>query len=350
MRRVFLTFTLIIVACGVAFFFLTKYQPHIVSPLGQLIEKPLDKYTIANLMKRQFVGSAIILDEAVATTSAYTAYRFHFVSDGKKVTGLAYIPASDTGNQTIKPDQKKFPAIVQFRGFVEREKYTSGEGTKRSSEVFAANGFITLAPDFLGYGGPASPERQRGGSASPSADVFEERFETYTTALNLIASVGSLSRVDPSRVGIWGHSNGGQIALTVLEIFGKPIPTTLWAPVSKPFPYSILYYTDDFDDHGKALRRRLSKFENDYDVEQYSFTNYVDRINGPLQIHQGTTDEAVPQKWSDDLVKVLKDKRKDATNAAELNYFIYPGGDHNLMPGWNLVVSRDVAFFRKYFQ
>ena len=333
MRRVFLIFTLIIVACGVAFFFLTKYQPHIVSPLGQLIEKPLDKYTIENLRKRQFGGSQFVLDNAVATTAAYTAYRFHFRSDGKKVTGLAHIPNDAS-------EKNKKPVIVQFRGYVDVKKYTPGEGTKRSSEVFADNGFITLAPDFLGYGG----------SDMPSTDVFEERFETYTTGLNLIGSIKTLSIVDSSHVGIWGHSNGGQIALTALEILNKSIPATLWAPVSKPFPYSILYYTDDFDDHGKALRKRLAKFENDYDVEQYSLTNYLDGINGPLQIHQGMTDESVPQKWSDDLVKILKDKRKDATNAAELNYFMYPGADHNLMPAWNLVVSRDIQFFRKYLQ
>ena len=71
---------------------------------------------------------------------------------------------------------------------------------------------------------------------------------------------------------------------------------------------------------------------------------------GPIQIHEGMADEAVPQKWSDELVKVLKDKRKDATNAAELNYFIYPGADHNLMPAWNLVVSRDIQFFSKYLR
>ncbi len=330
MRRVFFIFTLIIVASSVAFFFLTKYQPQIISPIGKIIEKPLDKYTIENLRKRQFAGSQIILDDAVATTSSFIAYKFHFVSNNKKVTGLAHIPYG----------KGKFPVIIQLRGFVEHEKYTPGEGTKHSSEVFASNGFMTIAPDFLGYGA----------SASPSADVFEERFETYTTALNLIPSVKTLPMANSDRIGIWGHSNGGQIALTVLEILNKPITAVLWAPVSKPFPYSILYYTDDFDDHGKALRRRLAKFEDDYDAERYSLTNYLDRIGGPLQLHQGTADESVPQKWSDDLVKVLKDKRKDATNAAQLNYFIYPGADHNLMPSWNVVVSRDVEFFQKYLQ
>ncbi len=292
-----------------------------VSPLGKFFEKPLEKYSILRLSGRVFTGSQIILDEPVATTSAYTKYMFHFTSDGKKVTGVAHIPNGEN---------KRFPVIVQFRGYADREKYFPGEGTQRSAEVFAQNGFISLAPDFLGYGG----------SDMPSPDVFEERFETYTTALNLLASVGSLPMADPLKVGIWGHSNGGQIALTVLEILGRPIPATLWAPVSKPFPYSILYYTDEADDHGKLLRKRLADFEKEYDTELYSLTNYVERITGPVQLHQGAGDESVPKKWSDELVKKMPG----------INYFTYPVADHNMMPDWSTVVSRDITFFGKYLR
>ncbi|MCX6791812.1 MAG: alpha/beta fold hydrolase, partial [Candidatus Gottesmanbacteria bacterium] len=213
--------------------------------------------------------------------------------------------------------------------------YVPGEGTQRSAEVYASNGFISLAPDFLGYGG----------SDMPSADVFEERFETYTTALNLLASVGSLPMADPANVALWGHSNGGQIALTVLEILGRPLPAVLWAPVSKPFPYSILYYTDDADDHGKLLRRELATFESQYDVEQYSLTNYLNRITGPVQIHQGTADAAVPLVWSDTLAQTL-----EASNSA-VSYFTYQQANHNMQPSaWNFVVSRDIIFFENYLR
>ena len=266
----------------------------VISPIGKVLAKPLEKYTINALSGRQFSPGEIILDEAMATESAYTVYAFHYMSDGKKVTGIAHIPSGPSA-------AAKKPVIVQFRGYVDPKQYFSGEGTKRSAEVFAANGFISLAPDFLGYAG----------SDKPSYDVFEERFQTYTAALNLLASVGSLNMADSSRVGIWGHSNGGHIALTVSEILHRSIPVALWAPVSKPFPYSILYYTDDASDHGKFLRHELARFENDYDVELYSLTRYMDRIIGPVQLHQGSADEAVPQKWSDDLAKQLDSSVKD---------------------------------------
>jgi len=277
-----------------------------VSPVVK--ERPLDKYTIENLGKREY-KSQIFIDDEVSPG----VFNFHFDSDGKKVTGLAHVPK-----------KCPCPVIVQFRGYVERDVYQPGMGTKRTAEVFAKNGFISLAPDGLGYGE----------SDNPSPDVFEERFQTYTTALNLLAGIGVWDKA--GKIGIWGHSNGGQIALTALEVSQKKYPTVLWAPVSKPFPYSILYYTDEAEDRGKALRKKLAKFEEDYDVELYSLTNYLDRIKAPLLIQQGMADEAVPKKWTDELVKQVK-----------ADYVVYPGADHNLQPAWNLAVMQDVQFFRK---
>jgi dipeptidyl aminopeptidase/acylaminoacyl peptidase len=176
-----------------------------------------------------------------------------------------------------------------------------------------------------------------------AANIFESRFQTYVTAIALLNSVNQIDKFDKTNIAIWGHSNGGQIALTTLEITDRNIPTVLWAPVSKPFPYSILYYTDESDDRGKLIRHELSKFEDDYDVEKYSLTNYLEKITAPLEIHQGTADDAVPKEWTDSLVKNLKNTDK------EVGYFVYPGADHNLQPSWNTVVARNLEFFRKHF-
>lgn len=302
-----------------------RQSASVLSPITQVIDRPLDKYTIDSLSQRGGIASDIVLDEAVATTSAHTEYLFHFMSEGKKVTGLAHIP---TGASL----QDKKPVIIQYRGYVDRSIFAPGVGTKRSAEVFAQHGFISLAPDFLGYGG----------SDNPGEDVFEERFQTYVVALDLLASVGSLPMADPLRVGIWAHSNGGQIALTVLAITRGTYPTVLWAPVTRAFPYSILYYTDEAEDKGKALRKKLAEFERNYDVDLYTVVNFTDRITAPLQMHQGTNDEAVPYRWNDEFVATLK------SNSITIGYFLYPGADHNLQPSWNTVIARDIDFFTRY--
>lgn len=295
----------------------------VLSPIVQVADRSLDRYSIDQLTLRQGIASQIVFDEAIATTSAYTAYIFHFMSEGKKVTGLAHLPAD-------RKVYQKFPVIVQVRGYVDRDVYTPGIGTKRSAEVLSSHGYISFAPDFLGYGG----------SDNPSSNVFEERFQTYVVLLDLLASIRSIPLADASRIGIWAHSNGGQIALTVLEITRGVYPTVLWAPVTRAFPYSILYYTDEAEDKGKALRKKLAEFERVYDVDAFTFVNYIDRIMAPLAIHQGGADDAVPEHWNSEFVAQLK------KHSINVNYFVYPGADHNMQPGWNTAIERSIDFYR----
>ena len=239
--------------------------------------------------------------------------------------------SSVSGLINIPKTKKPLGTIILIRGYVDREVYESGMGTKRIGEKLASNGFVTVSPDFLGYGT----------SSWPSGDPLEERFQTYTTVLSLI---NSLPENLPSKIGLFGHSNGGHIAIAALEVTGRNFPAVLWAPVSKPFPYSILYYTDEFDDKGKALRKLVSNFEKDYDVFKYSIDNYLDWINAPLQINQGLADQEVPYWWSDELVQTLKDKNK------EVEYYKYPGEDHNFNGGtWDILAARTLNFYLKHF-
>jgi dipeptidyl aminopeptidase/acylaminoacyl peptidase len=298
-------------------------------------EHKLESYALENLRIRANSPSTISLDEQVTDTEKFSSYLFSFEADNDTVTGLAHIPKKT----------KDAPVIVMFRGYVDQELYEPGMGTQHAGEMFAENGYITLAPDFLGFGG----------SDKPSENPMEERFQRYTTSLTLLDSIDSLpvslntidseTTASVSAVGIWGHSNGGHIALVVLEVTGKNYPTTLWAPVTKPFPYSILYYTDESDDDGKALRKLVADFEEEYDVQRYSLTNYLDWISAPLQLHQGSGDEAVPIKWSDEFVEKLKGLEKDIT------YYTYPEDDHNFAKGnWNTIVRRDIEFFDTYLK
>jgi uncharacterized protein len=321
----------IILASILGVFIFLNYN---VAQKEKVKEKPLLKYTFQNLKKTELKSSLIILGSDLKKDESHISQIFYYEIGGKKVSGLLNVPIA----------QGTYPIVIMMRGFVPKESYATGVGTQKAGEFFAQNGFITLAPDFLGYGQ----------SDKASQDSIEDRFQTYTTILTLLSSLVNLNigldasysgkiKADISRVGIWAHSNGGQIAISTLEITGKNYPTVFWAPVSKPFPYSILYFTDDFDDHGKALRRVVADFEKDYDTELYSPNNYYSWINAPIQIHQGTADESVPLRWSGNLVADLTklDKKPE--------YFTYPGADHNLMPdGWAKAVERSLDFYKKY--
>lgn len=333
----FLVVVLIVVGIAVGYQYLPKTS--ILSPLGKIkniSKKPLEKYTFKNLQKTKFPPSRITLGRTLKEDDkAFISQMFYYTVDDKKISGLINVPK----------EEGTYPLLVCLRGFVDSSIYTTGEGTRRTAEEFARNGFITLAPDFLGYGE----------SDNPSQDAIEERFQTYTTILTLLSSLNNLQngldasysgklKADVLHTGIWGHSNGGHIALSVLAITGKSYPTVLWNPVTKPFPYSILYFTDEYEDHGKALRKVVATFENDYDIELYSPTNYYDWIRAPIQLHQALADEAVPLRWSDQFYKTMKAMEKD------IAYFTYPGESHNFNNGtWPVAIERSVAFFREYF-
>lgn len=335
MRKVIIITGAIILAVVVGAIYIVR--PNIV-PIPQTDdktkEKPLAKYSYPALRNTVFKGSEIMIEKIVKDEELFASYIFSFTVQGKKVGGLMNVP-KNPGN---------YPVIIMIRGYVPSEIYEPGVGTSHGGEVLAQNGFITLAPDFFGYGS----------SDNPPISSLEDRFLTYVTVLELIQSVPNLNnalegesvsaRHDGSHLSIWGHSNGGQIALSALEISGQNYPTVLWAPVTKPFPYSVLYYTDDIDDHGKALRKVIADFEIDYDAEEYSITNYLDWIQAPIQIHQGGEDEAVPEQWSSAFVETMTTKEKD------IDYFTYPGDDHNFTQGsWVTVMQRTMEFYAKHF-
>ncbi len=260
----------------------------------------------------------------------------------------------------IPQGQGPFPVIILLRGYADRENYTTGVGTRNAAAAFASNGYITIAPDFLGYGQ----------SDSESTDGLVARFSRPLTVLQLLTNLRSLSLTldeagnpqnaisetltpaetanlfAPDRLGIWAHSNGGQIALSVLEITSRTIPTTLWAPVSKPFPFSVLYFSDELPDLGAYLRNQIAYFEYELGNNplEFSVLHEPSRILAPLQIHQGTLDDAVPLEWSQELLQTLE----EATVEAEL--FVYEGADHNMVPSWDTAIQRDIQFFGENIQ
>lgn len=345
MRNTILGFVagiLVALTAGLLLFYFNGSQS-VVSPITPLIPKPLLAYTFQNLKKDVFPPSQIVLGEKISEDSTSIQQIFYFQvpvipnsTKMKRVSGLANIP-KDAGN---------YPVIIMLRGFVPNDIYKSGVGTQPSAQVFVHNGFITLAPDFLGYGE----------SASGSADGFEDRFQTYTTALTLLSSLTKLNSglasnysgtisADMTKIGIWGHSNGGHIALATLALSGVTYPTVLWAPVSTSFPYSILYYTDESDDQGKALRKALTNFEAIYNTDDFSPERYYTWIKAPIEINQGTADQEVPYWWSEELSSTLKKQKSDVT------YLTYPGADHNMRPteAWNEAVQASLTFYQKYF-
>jgi dipeptidyl aminopeptidase/acylaminoacyl peptidase len=324
-----------------------------LSPGGKRIQKvlegPLSKYDFDSLKKRGGIASTIKVEgetkdvdirriNAVKATlpkkkqkQAETIMRnamtwksnvISFESNGKKITGMMNVP--------LTPKSNKMPALIMIRGFADNEGYYTGSGSWKAADYFAQQGFVTVSLDFLGFGG----------SDYESRDILEARFEKVMSVMDLVESVKNLDFVDPNRIGIWAHSNGGQIALSVLEVTGTNLPTTLWAPMTNPFPQSVLDTAGD-DPAGQKVKQTIADFEKKYDSRRYAFENYYQWISAPIMIHQGTADVWCKMEWQEDVVNHLRNLNNEAT------LYKYVEDDHNLKNNWDMVVGRDVQFFTR---
>lgn len=334
MRRffayIFILLGLALILIGIAKTFLAS-ETEIISPLSSLIEKneikedKYSKYTFEALSERKFPPGKITLGKATREEKNFFTYVFTYYSDNKIISGMANIPK---GNGP-------FPVVILLRGYADQKNYHIGLGTERSANSLAENGFLTLAPDFLGYGY----------SDWEDQDILLARFYRPVEVLSLLASVSSLPTADSSRIGLWAHSNGGQIALSILEITGKPYPTSLWAPVSKGFPESVLVYLGVQEEVGNPVKEKVEEFLKNNDPKKYSISDNFDKIKSSFIIHQAITDELIKPQWTRNLVDKLRSLK------LEVNYFEYPKENHNFnryKTTGEVLRQRDLEFFKKW--
>jgi dienelactone hydrolase len=365
-KKVFLIASLIfIIGClsyvGINCYLKTSNFPaNLLSPQIEvgLHEKalPFLAYTIPNLAKKEFVAAAPLkIEKIIAKDESKQLYTllFSYQSQGKKISGALNLQLDQVNSAK--------PVIVMIRGYAPLESYYSGMGTKNAATVFANQDYATLAPDFLGFG-ESDPE---------PGNTWEARFIKVANIIDLIKTIETYPQIDLSsveglpvkavvldtkKIGLWAHSNGGQIAVSSLEVLGSNLPTTLWAPVLAPFPYSIMYFTDENEDEGKEARKYLSQFEEEYDVFDFSLTKHLDLLNGPIQIQHGTNDDSALVSWTEEfLTKIDFENEKRATASTQsavqkeikIDFYKYPGANHNLQPNWDEAIQKDLSFFEK---
>lgn len=320
--------------------FFNGCQTQFISPIvssfsNRPIPKPISKYaqyTFDALSAKKFLVGIIKIGPATKKETNFTTHVFTYQSDGKTISGMINVPLANARGKS-----STFPVVVLLRGYADQKNYHIGLGTERSANFLAANGFLTLAPDFLGYGY----------SDWEDTDILLARFYRPVEVLNLLSAVSSLPSADSSRIGLWGHSNGGQIALSILEITQKSYPTVLWAPVSLGFPDCVLTYLGTQEEVGNPVKEKVDEFARDNDPKKYSISEYFGQIKSPFIVHQGTSDELIKVEWTQSLVQKLKGL------GLSVDIYTYKGENHNFnryKDTGDLLRQRDLEFFKKWLQ
>ena len=299
---------------------------------------------ITSLRSRPYGGGAIKITRTVSDEKRFKRTLFEYQSDGLRITGMMNIP------QGIGP----FPVVILDHGYFAPAEYNSGDGTVRAADVFAQNGYLTLATDYRCYAG-----------SQCAANTIDVGYAI--DVLNLIADLPSLSNADPTHVGIWGHSMGGGVTMRVLAVDPGIKAAALYGAVSSddevhycwlagcrtplvtPVP-ATSFNLDQFDqDFNQGLPTPVADSPTDYRGKLHevflrsSPSRYLQDIYTPIIIHHGEADDTVPIQWSVDLADQLTALGKKAT------LFTYPGENHVFAGwGWQLFMSRTLSFFDSY--
>ncbi|WP_104991803.1 S9 family peptidase [Deinococcus sp. NW-56] len=286
--------------------------------LGRLVAR--QPISIQALREREYPGSALTVVQTLSPGVNYSRQVVSYESDGLTIYALLTVP-----NGT--PPEGGWPAIVFNHGYIPPDVYRTTERYVTYQDAFARAGFVTLKSDYRGHGN--SEGEATGGYNDPGYTV---------DVLNAAASLKRDGRVNRGRIGLWGHSMGGQLSLRAMLVDRELRAASLWAGVVAG--YDVL--ATDWGRGPGEERPTLDPLNRRY-LRALSPNAYLQDLNGrPLQLHHGTADEDVPYSFQQALADDLREAGQSFTA------YRYEGDDHNLSQNLGLALRRSVAFFQEH--
>ncbi len=300
-----------------------------------------DPLQIPLMRERSYTASPITIEQTLAPGSNYTRSVVSYLSDGYKIYALMTIPDG------TKPSDG-WPVIVFNHGYIAPSEYRTTERYLSYVDRIAQNGYIVFKSDYRGHGNSEGGEEVGGGYGTPDYTV---------DILNAIESLKEHADVNPNRIGIWGHSMGGQIALRAMVVSSDIKAGVIWAGVVAPYPTIIEAWnrSDEartFAENGNRWVQSFSSwaqaFLNKYGSSDQnpdfwgtiSPNNYLEDLSGPIQLHHSTTDARVPYTWSEILAGGLQKVKK-----WPYSFYAYPDDDHNISTNFETAMQRTITFF-----
>lgn len=300
---------------------------------------PTNPLQITEMRKREYPGSSIKIEQELDPGVNYRQYIASYKSDRFKIYALLTVPEGE-------PPGNGFPVIIFNHGYIPPIQYQTTERYVAYVGYFARNGYIVFKPDYRGHGN--SEGEPEGAYFSPAYTV---------DILNALSSLKKLSQANPEKIGMWGHSLGGNILLRAMVVSKDIKAGVIWAGVtgsyddilnqwhkgfSHPPPQEYAAHrrgSDDLLKHFGSLSQDPSFWNS------ISPLNFVSDISGPIQLHHGLADTEVPVSFAKRLKKALKEAGK------KVEFYTYEGGDHNLSsPDFEVAMARSLEFFDRYLK
>ena len=245
---------------------------------------------------------------------------------------------SDDGEATLyyklyKPNNmapgKKYPVIVNVYGGPHAQRVRNIWEGADFTQYMLQQGYIVFQLDNRGsnYRGTAFefPIYEKLGQVEVDDQITGVKY------------LHDLPFVDKDRIGIYGHSYGGYMALMAMFTAGDYFKAGVsGAPVTDWLLYDT-HYTERYLNHPKS---------NADGYEQSSVYPYISGLNAPLLVYHGMADDNVLFTNTTKLIKALQDENK------QFELMTYPGSKHS-MRGKKVKIHLNntiMSFFDRHFK
>jgi len=279
-------------------------------------DSPTRQYplTIAAQRDRTYPGGEFEVEAQYGPQPGYKLSRITYPSDGFQISGLMATPDSP------RPFFG-YPVIILAHGYVPAERYrTDGPEYRDYIRAFARAGYVVIKPDFRGYGTSWGAPQSAYYSPSDNADI-----------LNLASSLALYAPVDAARIGLFGHSMGGHVALGAVTVAPGRFKAAVIASAGVGEigdMYARWHPRSDVDNPEAVVERdRITQLFGDpaHDPAfwaKVSPITYARQITTPLLLSHGTADRVIPVRFTQQLAAAMAAAGRPAT------VYIQPGAGH----------------------
>ncbi len=278
-------------------------------------------YSIPSLRRRAYESRSLEVSSTQDYGGEITYASFTYLSDGLHIYGRMSIPTGEG----------PFPVIVAIHGYNPVTAYSTPDYAIDEFNGLVREGYIVIHPNLRNY--PPSDEGDNLYRVGMSIDV-----------LNLLEVIkaqagqeGILATADSSRLGLWAHSMGGEIALRVLTISSDIDAALLYAPLGGDTLENsqILYRLDPkppFDQELDTPQSQLTGIS-----PMYYFTNIPPKT--AIRLFHGSDDGIVPVTVSVTTCDLLKGLGKN------IECTFVPNQGHTFRSNYSSTFGAEISTF-----
>jgi dipeptidyl-peptidase-4 len=199
----------------------------------------------------------------------------------------------------------------------------------RDNQALADLGFVVVCIDGLGT--PLRSKSFHDEHASKPEEMGEDTIPDQVSGIKDLAS--RFAWIDLDRVGIWGHSGGGNATVSAMFHF----PDFFKVGIAESGNHDNRDYEDDWDERWAGLEKIGPDGKSNYDP--HANQNYAANLKGHLLMAHGTMDDNVPPNNTLLVVDALIKANKN------FDLIMIPNAHHGYMEASQYMMRRRWDYF-----